>query len=78
MIQKYGGKITFMGGINSASVDHPGWTKKEVRDAVEKACREYGIRYYIPNTTMGGNYSTFPGVYEEVSEEIRRMSTLLF
>lgn len=70
MIGKYGGQITFMGGINSASVDHPGWTEEEVAREVSRACEAYGRKYFIPNTTMGGPESTFPGVYETVSHEI--------
>ncbi|MCC6095441.1 MAG: uroporphyrinogen decarboxylase [Eubacterium sp.] len=78
MIKKYGGKITFMGGINSATVDHPGWTREEVKAEVQRACKTYGKRFYIPNTTQGLDMSTFEGVYEAVSEEIDAMSKVMF
>jgi uroporphyrinogen-III decarboxylase len=78
LIEKYGGQITFMGGMNSATVDHPGWQKEEVVKEVERACKEYGTRFYIPNLTQGGPYSTFEGVYEATSEEIEKMSRQMF
>ena len=70
LISKYGGKISFMGGIDSASVDYPGWTRDKVRSEVRRACSECGNMFFIPNTTQGLDASTFPGVYEAVSEEI--------
>ena len=78
LIEKYGGKITFMGGIDSASVDRPGWTKELVAQEVRKACEACGTKFFIPNTSQGLAISTFPGVYEAVSEEIDKMSKELF
>lgn len=78
LIRKYGGQITFMGGIDSAKVDYPGWTREAVRNEVQKACRENGTLYYIPNTSQGLAISTFEGVYETVSEEIAAMSKEMF
>lgn len=78
LIQKYGGKISFMGGIDSASVDHPGWTREEVKQEVRRACKEYGKLYYIPSASQGLNMSTFEGVYEALSEEIDNCSREMF
>ena len=78
LIKQYGGKITFMGGIDSGKIDHPNWSKKEVREVVEKACRENGTKYYIPCNSMGGPDSIFPGVYDAVTEEVNRMSSIMF
>lgn len=78
MIEKYGKQITFMGGIDSAAVDHPGWTREEIHEKVKQACEKYGTKYFIPNTTQGGDFSTFEGVYEAVSQEIDNMSRELF
>lgn len=78
LIAKYGGKITFMGGIDSASVDRPDWTPELVEREVRKSCTAYGTKYYIPNTTQGLGISTFPGVYEQVSEAIEKISKELF
>lgn len=78
LIQKYGGQISFMGGIDSAKVDHPGWTREEVHTEVEKACRAYGKHYFIPSASQGLPISTFPGVYDALTEEIDAMSKVMF
>lgn len=78
LIQEYGGKISFMGGIDSASVDHPGWTREEVEREVRRACTECGKHYFIPGASQGMAVSTFEGVYEAMTEEIDRMSREMF
>ncbi len=78
LIRKYGGQISFMGGINSASVDHPGWTREEVKTQVARACREYGKYYYIPSASQGLPMSTFEGVYEALTEEIAAAGKEMF
>ena len=78
LIREYGGKISFMGGIDSASVDHPGWTEEEVRREVRRACDECGKLYFIPNASQGLPMSTFPGVYEALSKEIDAYSKEVF
>ena len=78
LIRKYGGQISFMGGINSASVDHPGWTREEVKTQVKRACREYGKYYYIPSASQGLPMSTFEGVYEALTEEIAAAGKEMF
>ena len=78
LIQKYGGQISFMGGIDSAKVDHPGWIREEVHEEVEKACRACGKHYFIPSASQGLPISTFPGVYEALTEEIDAMSKVMF
>jgi hypothetical protein len=67
-----------MGGIDSAAVDHPDWTRQEVADQVRRACTEYGKLYYIPSASQGGPMSTFEGVYQALTEEIDKMSKELF
>jgi hypothetical protein len=78
LIKKYEGQITFMGGINSADVDFPAWTKEIVAKEVRSACEECGTRFFIPNASQGLPMSTFPGVYESLSEEIDKMSKIMF
>lgn len=78
LIKKYGGKITFMGGIDSAAVDRPDWTPELVASEVRKSCEAYGTKFFIPNTTQGLGMSTFPGVYEAVSAEIDKLSKEMF
>ena len=78
LIQKYGGQITFMGGVDSALVDYPGWTRDVVEKEVRSICEACGTKFFIPNTSQGGAMSTYPGVYEAVAEEIDKMSKELF
>jgi uroporphyrinogen-III decarboxylase len=78
LIKKYGGQISFMGDIDSATVDRADWTPELVAREVERACRSCGKLYFIPNTSQGLPMSTFPGVYEAVSKEIDRMSKEMF
>jgi len=78
LIKKYGGQISFMGDIDSGVVDFPGWTPEIVSRETERACRNCGKLYFIPNLTQGLNVSSFPGVYEEVSKNIDRLSREMF
>jgi len=78
LINKYGGQISFHAGIDNGKVDRADWTKESIMAEVEKFCRECGKLYYIPGTTMGGPESTYPGVYEAVSEAIDEMSKKMF
>ena len=78
LIKQYGPQISFMGGIDSATVDFPGWTPEIIEQEVRRACNEYGKHYYIPCPTQGGPMSTFKGVYECVAEKINLVSKELF
>ncbi len=78
LIAKYGDKLTFMGGIDSAEVDFEGWTKEIVEKKVKEACDACGTKYFIPNASQGLAMSTFPGVYEAISEAIDNYSKVVF
>lgn len=78
LIEKYGGQITFMGGIDSASIDRPDWTPELVDKEVRRVCQENGTKYFIPCLTQGLGISTFPGVYEATSEVIEKISKEIF
>ena len=78
LIRQYGGKLTFMGGIDSAHVDRPDWTEKMVAAQVRRACTECGKKYFIPCASQGLPLSTYPGVYDALSREIDHMSRELF
>lgn len=78
LIERYGGKISFMGGINNGIVDVPDWTDELIADFVEKVCRECGTKYFIPCCTAGGPASSYPGAYDAVTREINRMSKVMF
>ena len=77
LIKKYGGQISFMGDIDSATVDRADWTPELVAREVERACRSCGKLYFIPNTSQG-----LPRVlswwYEAVSTKLTRMSKEMF
>ena len=74
MLKEYTGKITFMGGINSADVDFEGTTQEVIRGVVERAIQEGSKHSFIPCCTMGGPGSIYPGVYDMVSAEIARIN----
>ena len=78
LIEKYGSQIAFMGDIDSGPVDVVDWTPEAVAAHVEQACRRCGKRYFVPCLTQGGDYSSFPGVYDAVSEAIEQMSARMF
>ena len=78
LIHKYGGKISFHGGIDNGKVDRADWTREKVEEETRKACESCGKLYYIPGTTMGGPESTYPGVYDTVTETIRKLSQEMF
>ncbi|KIR02247.1 Uroporphyrinogen-III decarboxylase [Lachnospiraceae bacterium TWA4] len=80
LIEQYGGQISFMGGIESAKVDYPGWTEDVIKSEVFKACDEFGKgkKYFIPCATQGGPISTFPGVYDLVDKYIDEKSKIDF
>ncbi|MFZ7121327.1 MAG: uroporphyrinogen decarboxylase family protein [Eubacteriaceae bacterium] len=78
LIKQYGEKITFMGDIDSGVVDFPGWTPEIIAKHVEASCKRCGKHYFIPCLSQGLNFSSFPGVYEETSAAIDRMSKEMF
>jgi uroporphyrinogen-III decarboxylase len=78
LIKEYGGQISFMGGLHSGEIDFPDWTPEIVMEHVERACKECGKHYFIPNLSQGAPISSFPGVYEATSEAIDKMSAELF
>lgn len=78
LIDKYGDKITFMGGIDSTAVDRPGWTPELVREKVKEACDSCGPLSFIPCQSQGLNLSTFPGCYEAIHDAIEHYSVEYF
>ena len=78
LVKKYGGKISLMGNIDSGVVDKENWSMEQIMAETRRACETCGKHYFIPNTTVGGPTSTFPGVYEAVSQCIHKMSEEMF
>ena len=78
LVKKYGGQITFMGGIDNKSVDFTGWTQDDCKAAARKACSGCGSKYFIPCITQGGPGSVYPGTYMALTEEIDKYSEEVF
>jgi hypothetical protein len=78
LIKQYGGQISFMGDIDNGVVDRSDWSREVIAREVRRACETNGKLYYIPNTTVGGPASIYPGVYDAVTEEIDKMSKEMF
>ena len=78
LIKKYGGQISFMGGIDSGTVDFEGVTREKIRQEVRKACSACGTHYFIPCASQGLPISTYPGVYDMICEEIDAYSKEVF
>ena len=78
LVEQYGGRITFMGEIETKVCDLPDWKPETIAAEVERACRKCGTHNYIPCLTSGLPGSAFPGVYEAVHDEIERMSKEMF
>lgn len=78
LIEKYGGKISFMGGMDNKFIDHPEWTREDLREVVRKTCDTYGNKYFIPCITQGGPGSVYPGAYEVLTEELDKYSAEVF
>lgn len=78
LIEKYGHKITFMGGIDDGRVDVPEWTPQLVEDEVRRACTENGKLHYIPSLCQGMPFSIYDGVHDAVTKTIDMMSSEMF
>lgn len=78
LIEEYGGKISFMGELDSGPLDNPDWDNKVIADHVQKCCTTCGKHYFIPCLTQGLNISSFPGVYDSASKAIDQMSKKMF
>lgn len=78
LIKQYGGKISFMGGIDSATIDYEGWTPEVIHDRVFETCKACGKLYFIPSASQGLPMSTYPGVFEETAKQIDLASKEMF
>lgn len=78
LVKQYGGKISFMGGIETEKVEYDGWTVEDVKAEVQRVCTQCGKHYYIPCICQGAPGSVYPGVYEAISAEIDRINREYF
>lgn len=74
LIKKYGSKISFMGVIENAFVDHEGWTDEECEKVVREIVDDCGIHSFIPCIAQGGPGSVYPGVYLSLSSAIDKIN----
>ncbi len=74
MIEKYGDKITFMGGIENHLVDFADWTEENTEAVVRKTIEENGMKSFIPCIAQGGPGSVFPGVYKAMWDDIDKIN----
>ncbi len=74
LIDRYGDRIVFMGGLDNGAIDIPGWTEQAVEEYVRRVCDENGVVSYIPCLTRGRGASVIPGVYDKVSQVIDSIS----
>ena len=70
LIAKYGGQISFMGGIDNKFVDFDGWTQADCDRAARKLIAECGKDYFLPCITQGGPGSNYPGTYKGLADAI--------
>lgn len=78
LVKKYGGKISFMGGIDNKSMDFEGWTSEDCRKAAVDICEKCGNKYFIPCITQGGPGSVYPGAYKALCDEIDKYNAEKF
>lgn len=78
LVKKYGGQISFMGGIDSGIVDREDWSEELVEKLVTKMVNDCGKHFYIPCITQGGPGSIYPGVYNAISEKLSKLSKKVF
>ncbi|MDR2956715.1 MAG: hypothetical protein LBU61_00850 [Coriobacteriales bacterium] len=74
LIAQYGGQISFHGALDNGVIDRENWTPELIDREVRRAVKECGKLYYIPGLVAGGPGSTFPEVYEAISEKIDELS----
>ena len=78
LIKKYGGQISFMGGLDNGKYDREDWTREKVRAGIRELLETAGSAYLIPALTMGGPESTYPGLYDAVSEIVSEFDAQYF
>ncbi|MBR5709097.1 MAG: uroporphyrinogen decarboxylase [Oscillospiraceae bacterium] len=71
LVDKYCGKIAFMGGFDGADYDYEGWTKEETKEKVWKYLDLFkSPKGIIPCIAQGGPGSVYDGVYDAITEAI--------
>jgi hypothetical protein len=78
--KELGGRMTMMGGIDSASLDRPDSTEAEIRAEARRACETYAAGgHFIPCNTYGVPGDVIhPHIDPIVSDEIERYNDEVF
>ena len=69
---------TIRGGLDNGIYDRADWTHEKVRAGLKELLEASGPRYIIPGLTMGGPETTYPGLYEAVSEVVGEFDEVYF
>ena len=79
LVKEWGPKgVSWMGDLDNGVLDKPDISRELIASEVRRACEQNGKHYFIPNLVRGLAGSTYPGVYEAISEEIDKMSKEMF
>ena len=78
ILEKYGGQIAIMAGIDSAWVDNPEWNPETIKEVVNRELDKYTPHSFIPCLSQGLSMSTFPEVYKITTEEINNYNKKRF
>lgn len=78
LIARYGGQLSIMGGLDNGKFDTPDWSREAIRAGLEEIVEACGTKYFIPCASQGAPMSTYPGVYQTISEEIDALSARIF
>lgn len=78
LLDTYGDKLSYQGGINNSRFDTASFDPEEADAYVLSLCKDCGRHYFIPCLTQGGPKSVYPGVYDAISQSIRKASEKLF
>ncbi|MBQ3302353.1 MAG: hypothetical protein IJH04_09480 [Eggerthellaceae bacterium] len=72
LLDKYKGRIAFMGNIDNKDVDFAGWTSEDVKRAAYDHLDGWDPQGYVPCITQGIPGSTFSGTYVELCKHVDR------
>lgn len=74
ILQRLGGRMTLMGGIDVAAIDKQDSSEAQIREETRRACDAYGpCGHFIPAATYGGPDDViFPHVKPAITKEIEQ------
>ena len=79
LVEKYKGKITFMGNIDNKDVDFEGCTEDDAKKVARRAIADVPApNSYIPCINQGGPGSVYPNRYQWLLDEIDQINSEKF